>query len=138
MTTKIIGEEKYIRRLQRLGGEPLVREAGRVVYVAADFIRTEAALSITQGSTSGAGHIPSLPGEPPNRDTGQLDTSIIVQRKGRISAQVIAQAPYSTFLEFGTSKMAERPFMRPAAKKGKGLMTKLIQQAITKVNRSTT
>jgi HK97 gp10 family phage protein len=45
---------------------------------------------------------------------------------------VSANAPYSVALEFGTSKMAARPFMGPATDKRKEV-TDLIQRAVSKV-----
>lgn len=116
------GTQRHIDRLQRLaaaGGA----SAKKALIVAADAIRVEAAVSITKGAISGPGHIPSLPGEPPNADTHQLDTSIVSRLTGPTTAEVSANTPYAAGLEFGTSRVAARPYMRPAAKKeGRGLV----------------
>jgi HK97 gp10 family phage protein len=65
-------------------------------------------------------HVASAPGEPPKSDTGflakQVKPSATRVRGVVISSSVIISAKYSEFLEFGTSKMKARPFVRPAFK----------------------
>ena len=104
--------------------------ADKALYAAGQLIEIEAEHSITEGSISGAGHVPSLPGQPPNADTRQLDTSIHTVVVGRGRVNVESTAPYSAALEFGTSKMAARPFMAPAAKKKSPEAKKLVAEAI--------
>lgn len=93
-------------------------------------IEVEAENSITEGSISGPGHIPSLPGEPPNADTRQLDGDIhtVVVGRGRVNVESIA--PYSAALEFGTSKMAARPYMGPSAAKKRPEAKRLVAEAV--------
>lgn len=80
-----------------------------------ELVRQEAMGSIRQGTIRGPGHIPSLPGEPPNGDTGRLETGIEVElRKSDKTVNVASNAPHSFELEFGHGNVAERPFMRPA------------------------
>ena len=57
---------------------------------------------------------PSTPGDPPGVDTGFLRSSIHVESVSSLIREVIAGAEYSEPLEYGTFKMAPRPFMRPA------------------------
>lgn len=111
------GAGQHIRRLQRLSSAEVVRVAGAAVYEAADDIRAEAFRSISAGSVSGAGHVASRPGEPPNRDTGTLQAGLVVAQTGALTAEVRSEAPYASALEFGTSKMGARPYMRPARDK---------------------
>lgn len=86
----------------------------------AELVRADAQKSIREGSISGPGHIPSKPGDPPNADTHRLDLSIDIEvNPSRKSVSVISRAPYSAYLEFGTSRMAERPFMRPALRRNR-------------------
>src|SRR5690625_6789873 len=59
-------------------------------------------------------HTASAPGDAPNRDTGQLGSSLIVTRSGSTSAEVLANVEYAAYLELGTRNMAARPFMTPA------------------------
>lgn len=110
------GLDRHLRRLIRMRTD-IVRVAGAVVYEGADMIRAEAHNSITRGAVSGAGHVPSAPGQPPNEDTGFLRGAIINEPTGPLTAEVGALAPYSAALEFGSSRVAARPFMRPARDK---------------------
>jgi HK97 gp10 family phage protein len=111
------GLDKHLRRLRSLSGADMVRAAGAAVYESADAIRAEAFRSISAGSVSGAGHVPSAPGQPPNRDTGNLQSKLKSVPTGPLSAEVRSEAEYAAPLEFGTSNMAARPYMRPARDK---------------------
>ncbi len=112
MTMK--GREAHRQRLKKLSGPDVIKAAGRVLYVGADMIRAEAFRSISAGSVSGKGHEPSNPGEPPNRDTGVLQANLKAELVAPLEAQVTSEAPYSAALEFGSSKMEARPFLRPS------------------------
>lgn len=92
------------------------RQLSTAVYAIADNVKVDAQISITNGSVSGKGHVPSAPGQPPNNDTGLLADGIVIQRVDDLTAEVVSTAPYGADLELGTSKMEERPYMRPAAK----------------------
>jgi HK97 gp10 family phage protein len=127
------GAARHAARLKRLQGAGA--KLRPIVYAAADMLAAEAALSITAGAQSGAGHVPSGPGEPPNADTGKLDRSIHVEQIDDLSARVVADPPYAVPLEFGTSRIAERPFMRPAAKKIRPEMQEMIRKALQRETR---
>jgi HK97 gp10 family phage protein len=62
--------------------------------------------------------------------TGRLKRSIDVQVFKKGSVAVTAGAPYAKFVEYGTSKMAARPFMRPAADRGASKAAKQITAAV--------
>lgn len=127
---KISGAKRFTDRLNRMASSRTTTLAERALFVAGQMIEIEAENSITAGSISGAGHVPSLPGQPPNADTRQLDGSIHTVVVGRGRVNVESTAPYSAALEWGTSKMAARPFMSPAAKKKSPEAKKLIAEAI--------
>lgn len=130
---KITGVKAHQARLKRIRGPAMVREVGKAVLVAADLIKVDAQISITEGSVSGNKHVPSLPGQPPNNDTGHLADSITAARTGLTEAEVSSNAGYSAALEFGTSKMAARPFMQPSAEKNRKKATALVMAAVKKV-----
>lgn len=131
----IKGAKEHAARLRRMRVEtPLL--VIQALYAAGQLIEIEAEHSITEGSVTGKFHVPSLPGEPPNADTRLLDTSIETAITSRTPPRVTvtSNAPYSAALEFGTSKMAERPFMRPATAKKRAAAVKLVLAAVKRAN----
>ena len=52
-------------------------------------------------------------------ETGALRASIVSAAQG-LSAAVTASAPYAAMVEYGTSRMAPRPYMYPAAQAARG------------------
>lgn len=65
-------------------------------------------------------HVSSRPGNPPAIDTGNLVGSIRYDVEGmglRIGAG-INKPPYPKYLEKGTSRMAARPWLKPAVDRG--------------------
>lgn len=131
---KVKGVRAHVQRLKAISGEAMALEVGKALYVAGQMIEIEAELSITAGSVSGKGHVPSKPGEPPNRDSGTLDNNIETHLVGPLKVEVTSNAPYSAALEFGTSKMAARPFMKPAADKKRKEAQALVTKAVRRVN----
>ena len=76
-------------------------------------------------------HTQSAPNQPPASDTGFLVSNISTEVKsstdGMVVGKIISAAPYSKFLEFGTTTMTERPFMQPALEKNKHKIKKLFK-----------
>lgn len=134
MTMK--GRKEFQNKLAALGGAGVVAAARKVLFVGSDMIRAEAFQSISRGAVSGKGHVPSSPGEPPNRDTGVLQAHLENKMTGPLEAQVTSSAPYAAALEFGTSKMAARPYMRPARDKKAPEIQRLFASEIEKLVRS--
>ena len=106
----------------------------KLVMTLADMHAKEASFLITQGSVGGLNHVPSLPGQAPNADTGHLHASIHVEAQGPYKALSVADASYSAALEFGTSRMAERPFMRPAARTVRREAEVLVRAAVKRLS----
>lgn len=132
---KITGQRKHSERLGRMSRETK-GEVFKALMVAGGLIQTEAQISITAGSVSGKGHVPSLPGEPPNADTGALDSQIETRgERAKTKVFVESEAPHAVPLEVGTSKMAARPSMGPAARKMRGKATDLVRQAVSRTAR---
>lgn len=106
-------------------------------------VEREAKQSILNGQKSGrlykfgnVFHRASAPGEAPASNTGRLvnsirgrvDTSALKQ--GRLEGTVSVNVSYGRPLEFGTSKMAARPFLFPALEKSKEWIRERLNKAV--------
>ena len=115
------GSKELMRKLGRLDATlrgPIVNQA---LTAGAMVIETQAKLLLMSGTQTGewykrgnVWHHASAPGEPPATDTGHLANSISTYSLSREQVAVSVGAEYGVFLEYGTSKMEPRPFMRPA------------------------
>lgn len=124
--------KKHSDRLKRMV-QRTPQQVARALYQAGQLIEIDMEQSITAGSISGAGHIPSLPGQPPNNDTGGLVRSIETKIGGPGIVVVEAggpSAPYAVPLEYGTSKMAARPFARPATERNRKKVAQMVGEAL--------
>lgn len=124
---------KHSDRLKRMA-QRTPQQVAKALYAAGQLIEADAEQSITAGSISGAGHIPSLPGQPPNADTRGLDLSIETKIGGPGVVTVEAggpSAPYAAYLEYGTSRMAARPFMRPAVERNRKKVAQMVGEALS-------
>lgn len=112
-------------------------ESLKELYKGGEIVRAYAQKKIREGAVSGPGHIPSRPGEFPNANTHELDLGIDVRiNPSRLSVSVVSTAPYSAFVELGTSKMAERPFMRPSLRANKNRLVLGQVQAVQRTIRT--
>lgn len=69
----------------------------------------------------------SLPGDFPHVDTGELqDSAVAIADAKNLSWRVVMTAPHATFLEFGTSTMAPRPFGRRTMEEEKDTLSQII------------
>jgi hypothetical protein len=113
---RMLNKTLFGDRLHRLSSSVMKDPIADAVVAGAELISTYAKDSIIEGSISGPGHVPSLPGQPPNADTHALDQSIhVVEDRANLKATVTADDEAALPMEFGTSTVAERPFMRPAS-----------------------
>jgi HK97 gp10 family phage protein len=142
-TVKIEGLERIDRATQRVR-DAVAREVGIALFASAKKVEGDANRSITEGQKSGllykrrtVTHRASAPGEAPASDTGRLVNSIngtvVSGRTGE--AEVKAGSGivrYARMLEFGTVKMAARPFLFPALEKNKAWIRERLNRAVRK------
>ncbi len=132
---RIIGAKSHVARLRKISGAEMIRPVGAALFAGGQNIQVEAQISITTGAVSGKGHVPSKPGEPPNQDTGVLANNIETVQVAPLRVEVSSNAPYAAALEYGTSKMAARPYMIPAVAKCRAEVTALVRKAVDSVIR---
>lgn len=135
----IKGMKAHAARLRALGGGSLEYQVGKALFAAGEAIQVEAQIGITTGSVSGKYHVPSAAGGYPNQDTGTLANNIETVQKKPLLVEVSSNAPYSSALEFGTSKMAARPFMTLARnaklKEAQALVVQAVKRAAKQARR---
>jgi HK97 gp10 family phage protein len=120
--------------------QAVATEVNKAVFASAQKVATEARKSILSGQKSGrtykrrsVTHRASAPGEAPASDTGRLVNSIHAEMAGPGEAAAIsgsASVKYARMLEFGTTKMAPRPFFFPALEKSKAWIRDRLQDAL--------
>lgn len=122
----------------------LKQEVNKALYASALQVEKVAKKSIADSRGKSGGrfykrrsvlHQASAPGEPPASDTGRLVNSINSYLNGsELYSFVIAglgSVKYALMLEFGTRKMAARPFMQPALEASRAWINDRLAQATT-------
>ena len=131
---KVLSQLNKLEKDMEIPFQEIVKGGGQ-------FIRGEAIKSIQSGAKSGIvyekynprrSHRASAPGEAPASDTGNLVSKIMVKQKTKNITNVVSNANYSAFLEYGTSKMQPRPFMLPAFEKSKKPITEATFKRVVK------
>jgi hypothetical protein len=124
------GARNHIARLKRLSSPALVRNVAGALEVTAEAIREDTVESLDEGAISGAGHIPSAPGLPPNSDSRDLANSGRVGETAEVGASTAgyvqvavsfggSSAPYAVVQEYGGTVLPERPYLRPATERAR-------------------
>lgn len=137
---KILNADRLVKKIQRLESEikaPTidgVREAVFLVHKTAVESIQDNSSGVPQARyTNGKKRIvlASKPGEPPNTDTGILVKSIKFDfKKGGLIGRVGTNLRYGAWLEFGTKKMAARPWLSAAIRQTKEEVAKLIAKSV--------
>lgn len=123
------------RQLAELAGDADAVMTEVVTNLAVDTQR-EAVQGIQRGPATGAvrpdGSRASAPGEYPMSDTGRLANNVVANlpTSGNISAEVGTNVQYGRYLEFGTSRMAARPWLLPSFNKAKAGVEGKLKRAI--------
>lgn len=98
---KIVGAQRVAARLRKGVSQQGMDLVQSVLFEAGQRVQTDAQQSITDGAVSGAGHVPSRPGKPPNNDTGGLANNIETLETGPLKVTVSSNAKYAAIHEFG-------------------------------------
>ena len=119
-----------LRQLQQTGGKAATKKAmSKLAFFCEGYAK-----DLMSGSRSGrmyGTHQASAPGEAPAVDTGNLKNSIRAMPDGDGTRvwRVSVGAEYGAGLEFGTAKIAARPFMRPSAEETRKKIIEVFKEA---------
>jgi len=156
VTIRLEGSDQLQRQLRRLSDD-LREEAGNVVKAVGIELRADIVKSLDHGPASGRTythyfytnkngklvqgrkrakpHTASAPGQPPMSDTGYLATRITFDRLGDLTAVVGTKVDYAVHLEYGTERMAARPFFRPAVERMRPIYIGKLEDIIRRATR---
>lgn len=98
-----------VSALQRLARD-MPERAGAVVQKMAQDTQTDIVNNFSPNS-------PSSPGMPPAVDTGNLKNSVVAVPVDPLTWRLLVGAEYGADLEYGTGKMAARPYVLPAVER---------------------
>lgn len=135
----------FLRKLERMKNySPLEKVVGQ----ACGIVQKDIMESMRDTPTQSVGyhtynkkilHYPSLPNNPPAVDTGTLRRSITFDVEtdesiinGRIGSTVL-DPPYGAYLEFGTSRMIQRPWLRPALERNREVIKEHIKEGVREI-----
>lgn len=139
MTTIKLEGSKELQAALRNMTEEVRGEVSKAVIGTAMELRGDVVKSIQRGPASGTTyqkynprrtHTASAPGQPPMTDTGRLAKNIQFDKVNDLTATVGSDVAYAAYLEFGTSRMAARPYFRPATEKIRDKFNKRLETAI--------
>lgn len=113
LTFTVKFDQKQVASEIKEGSRDLIREVAFAIEAQLKLLMT-GPKSGRQYVRRGRVHTASAPGEPPAVDTGDLIGSIDTSFPSPTEAVISIPVEYAEALEFGTSRMAARPFVRPA------------------------
>ena len=142
---KVRGANKVVRNFRRLE-QAAGKEVARALYTGAHAVRGQAIQDIMKVSVGSVvtrykkgrkpyRHVASKAGDAPNTDTGDLVSRINVEIHGK-RAFVGTDLEYGKHLEFGTRRMAARPWLNPALAKQRKTIARAFDKAVEKSVRS--
>lgn len=132
---RITGDRAHRARLLRMRGPRMVASVGAALFAGGHLIQTTAQIKITNGAVSGAGHVPSLPGQPPNADTHTLANGIETNQVAPLKVEVEAIARTKNgynyaLIERGNSRVDARPYLGPSVHEKRREVTQLVHRAV--------
>jgi hypothetical protein len=126
--------------MRALAGGGVEKYLGPALFAGGEEIVVEAQISMTRGRAevqNKRNHVPSRPGEPPAVFEGDLRSGIEATQPAPLRVLVTSNDRKSAWLEFGTSRMEARPFMRPARDRKKPEVKAMLDDAFGRFVAST-
>lgn len=135
----------FLRKLERMKNySPLEKVVGQ----ACGIVQKDIMESMRDTPTQSIGyhtynkkelHYPSLPNNPPAVDTGTLRRSITFDVEtdeskvtGRVGSTIL-DPPYGVYLEFRTSRMIQRPWLKPALERNREVIKEHIKEGVREI-----
>ena len=134
------GRKEAVARLRALAGGGADKFLGPALFAGGEAIVVEAQISMTRGRAEVVDkkrHVPSRPGEPPAVREGDLRRGIEATQPAPLLVRVTSNDRKAAWLEFGTSQMEARPYMRPARDKVKPEIIRNLEAAFSRFVAST-
>jgi hypothetical protein len=119
--------------------EQMAKLVNGALFAGGELMANEAVLSMQRGRkevVNKKNHVPSKPGEPPAILEGDLRRGIEVVNVAPFEVHVTSKDRKAVWLEYGTSKMAARPYFRPARDKVRDEVNDLVRKAVNKALRT--
>ena len=120
----IVNKNEFFRKITMQLGTMPKKNAEIACLKSANLVKNSALNSISSGAKTGRAYkkgsvtrIASAPGEAPANATGALVGSLSARVESQGTVIASASTAYAAMLEFGTQKMAARPYMQPALDK---------------------
>lgn len=140
-----VDAKDFLRKLERMKNySPLEKVVGQ----ACGIIQKDIMESMRDTPTQSVGyhtynkkilHYPSLPNNPPAVDSGTLKRSITFNVEtdeskvtGRVGSTIL-DPPYGAYLEFGTSRMIQRPWLKPALERNREVIKEHIKEGVREI-----
>ena len=128
-----------MKELFKQAKDEVKREVSQAVARSTLSVHSRAVKRIQNGPASGIvyelyeprrTHQASAPGEPPMSDTGRLASSMQFEIDG-LTGYVFTPVEYGPYLEFGTSRMAARPFLFPSVEEERPVFMKALKEILS-------
>lgn len=128
-----------MKELFKQAKDEVKREVSQAVARSTLSVHSRAVKRIQNGPASGIvyelykprrTHQASAPGQPPMSDTGRLASSMQFEID-ELTGYVFTPVEYGPYLEFGTSRMAARPFLFPSVEEERPVFMKALKEILS-------
>lgn len=122
--------QEVMERIRRAAAIGVVRGTERVLQTAVQKIQSPPKTGRIY-RRRGVDHQASAPGEAPATDTGRLAQSgRTTYDDGNLTGRVTFSTEYAAGLEFGTQRVAARPFLRPSLSENVAFVQEAVREEI--------
>jgi HK97 gp10 family phage protein len=132
VSIRVQADARLRRNLERLAGDQRRQAQRNGIEAGLRVIETNVKTSMTgdKGGVVYGRHQASAPGEAPAIDTGNLFNSFELGDVTPTLGSLGTNAEYAEPLEYGTSRMEPRPFLRPAVDEHEGEILDAVSRTI--------